>query len=183
MFEKLADLIIATLHLFKFWTVVDVYQRGVRLRFGKHVGGVLEPGLHLQWPFRVDDIWTVDVVPYPTVLDKQGITTTDGKSVTARFGCTWYVEDPVKYLLELENGEQSILDMLHGAGGERLRRMSRDEIFDPGSTEKLLRAVRTRAKELGIAVDRVYFVDLVEAPIVSLMLDHWTPNTGRNESK
>src|SRR5690348_16421157 len=79
-FEKLIDLVVQFLECFRFCTIIDCYERGVRLRLGKYPKA-LDPGFHWQAPFFIDRILTENVVPKLHQLPTQSIATADDKQI------------------------------------------------------------------------------------------------------
>lgn len=51
--NRILDTILGALDLFRFWIVLDEYEAGVMLRFGRF-HHELGPGWHWRWPMHVD---------------------------------------------------------------------------------------------------------------------------------
>ncbi len=79
--NRILDIILGALDLFRFWIVLDEYEAGIILRFG-HFCKEVEPGFHWRWPMHVD------VLKFLNVRKKAGnpwemtLTTRDGTIVT-----------------------------------------------------------------------------------------------------
>lgn len=67
MWERLAEYLSNFVHLFKFWTVVHAYERGLVLRFGV-LHRELEPGLHWLAPLAVEESLQVIVTSRPLTV-------------------------------------------------------------------------------------------------------------------
>ena len=80
MFDRLLDLLVGCIDLFKFWIILMPYQGGVLVRLGKFVRE-LEPGLHWLIPFGVDQVLTEHTVPQFISLAESGIISKDGRHI------------------------------------------------------------------------------------------------------
>ena len=73
MLDRLIDVLVQFIDLFRFWTVVRVYEGVVRLRLGTNPV-VLAPGFHWIAPFRIDHLLVEWVVPRIHGLPPQTVT-------------------------------------------------------------------------------------------------------------
>src|SRR4051812_13956814 len=64
-----------------YW-IVEQYNKGVLLRFGKFVK-VLEPGIHPKWPF-IDSALEESIVPTTMRLYCQSLVTKDEKNIVVQ---------------------------------------------------------------------------------------------------
>ena len=64
MFEKLIDLLVGAWHRLCPLEIIEAYNRGVVLRFGRY-HRTLEPGLHWKWPVAEDvvSVLSPDALP------------------------------------------------------------------------------------------------------------------------
>ncbi len=103
--NRVIDAIVGALDLFRFWIVLDDYERGVILRFGKF-HRELGPGLHWRYPMRTE------VLKYLNVRKKAGNpwestnTTSDGTAVTTCFSWCVSVDDSKHVLLNIDNWDE-----------------------------------------------------------------------------
>jgi regulator of protease activity HflC (stomatin/prohibitin superfamily) len=91
-----------------FLTVVDAWERGVRLSFGKYTK-TLEPGLRLCIPIY-HQVITVNVAERVKSLPKQALISKDNISYTIESSVQYKVTDPVKAVLNVEQCDSMILD-------------------------------------------------------------------------
>jgi membrane protease subunit HflC len=143
--------------------VIDHYHRGLRLRFGNHVGGILEPGFHWKWPFADRIIW--DMVKMRTFdLDEQSVTTKDWKSVVVKGVIKYEIKDIVKSLLETNGPVDAVSDMTRGI----IRNAITDRNWDECNGTELSKDVKEKAKKeadkWGIRILEVTLTDLSESP-------------------
>lgn len=161
-FEKLIDLIVQFLEFFRFCTIIDQYERGVRLRFGKFVSE-LGPGFHLQWPFFIDNILNENVVPKLYQLVTQSIMTRDGTPVAAGAVICYQIRSIEKALLEVDTVAQAVADSCQGTVAEEILNATWDEVRGPEFSERMTAACRKRGFRYGVEIMSVRFCEL--APV------------------
>jgi regulator of protease activity HflC (stomatin/prohibitin superfamily) len=157
--DKLIDLIVQFLEFFKFCTVVDCYERGVRLRFGKFKEE-LNPGFHWQWPFFIDNILTENVVPKMHQLFTQSVATLDDKPVAMGVVVCYSIRSISKAVLEVENVAQAVNDACQATIVEVILASTWDEVRSPTFTDKMTAACRKRGWKYGIEIESVRFCEL-----------------------
>lgn len=167
MLDRLVDLLVQCLSLFKAWDIVDCYQRAVVLRFGKYHRD-LEPGFHWKWPFGVETVLHANVVTNTSNLGVQSLTTRDGHSVSISGLLTWKVVDPAKFLLEVEGGQEAITDLTYGAIADCVKASTWAEVSEPVFADKCATKLRRRASRYGLEVERLQFSDLIKARALRL---------------
>jgi regulator of protease activity HflC (stomatin/prohibitin superfamily) len=113
MFDWIKDLLKQLWEELIPFVVVNHYDRGVRLRFGKRIGTVIEPGLCWKFPFS-DKILTVMVKPTTMDLSEQTITTANNVQVVIEAAIKYEIKDPVKLLLEVNSAVDALADMSKG---------------------------------------------------------------------
>jgi regulator of protease activity HflC (stomatin/prohibitin superfamily) len=169
VFDRLYDLIIGSLRLFQFLAVVDAWERGVVLRFGRYLRTV-EPGLVWLIPFGVDRVLTIPVVPDPEKLDGQTLTTSDGHIVTLRAVVTYRVKDARRALLEITEVKRSLEDACSGEIGRLVSEVKAEDLTASRFWSRLTRACQSRSAEWGIEILRVQLSDIAKSRNVRL----WT---------
>lgn len=166
MLDRLIDLLLQFVEFFLFAEIVDEYQRGVILRFGKW-NRDLDPGLNLYWPFFIEKPLTISVVPDATTTPEQTFTLVDGVStVSVTPVLTYRVHNARKALLEVEDGETSMLDATSGVLRRLMTPHQWEEFLDPvrcGEIEDAIsKEIRKEAFKWGYEVLRVSFPNFVK---------------------
>lgn len=189
LFGSLIELLKDSVNFFLPWTVLEYYERGVLLRFGRprtrKVPGwwwirhpikrwklrheeakedtVVGPGFIWHWPFKIDEITCTNVAFETTSLEDIHLETKNGMALCVAPVVGYSVSDVRKFLLEVENASSAVSDALGGAIFEAVRQRDWSEISnDPNFTRKVLTAVRKRASErFGIEVESLYFHALI----------------------
>lgn len=151
MFDRLVELLIGCVELFRFWVVLDPYERGVLLRLGRFVREV-EPGFHWVWPFRIDHVLHESVVPTTHSLGYESITTKDNRSITFHAVITFQVRDIKKALLEIEDVNHAVRDACSGEIGRVLHGSTWAEVIDDAILDTLTAACRKRGFRYGIEI-------------------------------
>ncbi len=158
-FEKLIDLIVQFLEFFRFCTVVDCYERGVHLRFGKFTRA-LEPGLRWQIPFFVDRIITENVVPKLHQLPTQSVATKDDKQIAMGAVICYSIRSIEKAILEVESVNHAVNDACQTAILDLIVVSTWDEIRASEFGDALTAKCRKRAWKYGIEIESVRFCEL-----------------------
>jgi len=170
MLDRLIDFIIDILGLFQFWVVIDHYEQGVVLRFGKY-NRTLDPGIHPMWPFSIEEALTESVVPTTKNLGPQSLTTFDDVAVVVSGVITYRIHDIKKVLLEVEDAETCLEDSSYGVIGEAVNHENWDALIDAEFHEGLSKAIRKRAWRWGIEVQQVQLAEVAKCWSVRLWND------------
>lgn len=111
--ESIKGLIDYLLSIVKFWVVVQPWERGIRVRFGKNQR-LLRGGIHFRVPF-LDTIYIQCVRLRVIALPMQTLTSQDLKTVTLN-GCIGYeITDIEKLYNNMLYPEQTISNMVMGS--------------------------------------------------------------------
>lgn len=168
MFDKLVDIFLSVIGLFKFWVVMDPFEQGVLLRLGKFKR-VIDNGFHWVIPFDIDRIVTEHVVPSTHSLGYESILSKDGKQVTFHAIVTFRIKDIQKALLEVADVDHAVRDACAGEIGRVLRESTWDEILQEDILERLTSACRKRGWRWGVEIMAVQLSGLTIAKNIRLM--------------
>ena len=180
MFDKLIDLLVTWIKLFFIGFFINEYQQGVVLRLGKFHRQV-GPGFHWKWPFDIEVEISTNVVPETMMVGPQSLTTQDGVSIVISTVVTFKVDDPRKYLLEVDGAQQVIEDTTYGAVASFVMDHTWDQLrsISPvgnGEKEKFLNSdneitkiVRRLAKSYGVEILNVRLSDCTKSRSIRLM--------------
>jgi len=160
VFDKLLDLVLQFLDLFKPFTVINEFEQGVLLRLGKYKR-TLSSGFHWIIPFNVDNVLVDNVVPRTVNLGEQGLTTLDGKSITVSAVVTAQIRDIRRALLEVEHVDEALMDSCYATIGDLIVAHDWDSIRTAEFTETVTKACRKQAFRYGLEVLRVQFADRI----------------------
>lgn len=158
MFEKLIDFFLS---LGKdLWPVyvVDAFDEGIVLRFGKF-HKVIEAGLHFKIPF-VDQPLTTTTVTTTMHLNSQSLTTLDGKGVVLRGVVKYKVKDIEKFLLTVYDAKDAIGDVTMGCIKAVVMDKNWNDLLSNELDELILKEVKAECRKWGVDVSKVTLTDL-----------------------
>ena len=168
MLDRLIDLLLQWVSFFVPFVVIDDFERGVVLRFGRF-NRVLEPGFHWIVPFEVDRVLVDNVVPRTMNMGAQSLTTSDGVQVALGLILTCRIHDIRKALLEVEGVDDAVRDCCYAEVGGIVHQHTWQEMQVEEINEDMLRACRRRAFQYGVEVMRVQISDLAKTRTYRLM--------------
>lgn len=106
----IAGLVVVVLVIWGFMGVyiVDEAERGVVLRFGKVLDDTVQPGLHWNPPL-IDEVSLVNVSELNAkTYENRAMLTTDENIIDIEVTVQYLIQDPVKYVIAVQNPERSL---------------------------------------------------------------------------
>lgn len=158
MFEFLKELFFQLQHHLMPFTVIHVYERGVRLRLGKNPT-LLNPGLKWKWPLA-DDIFTCIITVDTLATHPVHITTTDEKTITVTPVIEFIIEDPIKWLMETNEAVSNLHDLTRGVVADHLTECSWEECKKKTTDTEIKRKLNSKVSDMGAKVARVMLADM-----------------------
>lgn len=163
--NKLAELIKEFFHLFKFWTVVNVFEEVVILRLGQF-NRVLKPGIHWMAPFKIEVDFNDNVKPRMLDLANQSITLKDGTQITLDLSVLWSIFDLKTFVCEVEDADTALGGIM-GIAQEHLFQYRWEELVEFRSRaaenkrfNNLPQALRTEfnkfTEDFGVSIKEVF---------------------------
>jgi len=169
MIDRLVEVLLQFIELFRFWVILPPYEGGVLIRLGKFVK-VLEPGLHWILPMGIDRTEHEHMVPRTHTLGDQSVTTLDGKQVGFQAVITYKVRDIKVALLEVENSEHAIQDSCAGTIGHIMAQCTWDDIVKGEEVmDKVTTACRKRGFKFGLEITSCQFATLSLVKTIRLL--------------
>jgi regulator of protease activity HflC (stomatin/prohibitin superfamily) len=182
MFDWIKDLFIWLRDELQLGVTIEHYNRGVRLRLGKHIrpgikffkwrlfklsGKVMKPGWHWKLPF-IDDINTVMVKTTTMDLSEQTVTTRNSVQLVIEAAVKYDVSNPVKLMLEVGSATDALADMSKGIIRNTLVHADWPQCNGDDYSVELTDRIRTEAAQWGIRVKAVTIISM--APMRSIRL-------------
>ena len=158
MFEKLLDLLIGGWHRLCPLEIIEAYNRGVVLRFGRY-NRTIEPGLHWKWPV-VEDIVSVLACVTTMPLAPQTLTTKDDKSVVVAAIIKYQIAKPEPYVTDIWDQKDVLADVAMGAVQQAVSAATYAELVSAPPEDKILKMVRKETLRYGFDVLKVTFTDV-----------------------
>lgn len=115
MFDKLIDFLISIIELFRFFWVIRQWEAGVILRFGKYTKKVMQPGFHFIWPFNIDEVHTINILPDVVELEPQTVVMRDKAVVVVQAIVKYQVVNPETCLVEVGSEVDALKQFSQGA--------------------------------------------------------------------
>jgi len=171
MFDKLIDVFLSIWEWFIPFFVIDEYERGVVLQFGKYRRTV-GPGIWLMCPFGIDDAKYETVVRQTADLVVQSLTTLDKKSVSLKAIVIFKIVDIKKFLLQIDEGEVDVMNMVIGVISDTVELTRWEDIPTKEFNRKVLKASRHICeKYCGVKILAIKWSDKTTARSIRLWND------------
>lgn len=173
MFDRIFDFLEAVWDLFAVWTIVDEWEEGVVLRFGKFNRAV-EPGRRWIWPFAIEEVMTHSIKTTTRNLETQVLTTADKRSIVMGLVLKYRVTDIQTFLLEIgdddTHGDEVLVDMAYGMLSWQVQQTRWEDITEPQFAHDVREKIRRRSHRLGIEVEELWVTDCSSARTLRLVL-------------
>lgn len=137
--------------LFILWMLSGIYtidagQRGVELRFGKYVD-TTRAGPHWHLPYPIGTVIKVNVDELRDKQLRMTALTNDENIVEVKIGSQFLVTDPVKYLFNVRDPDNTLSDVMQSAIREVIGSKKMDYVLTQGRAE-IASLVRERMQDL-----------------------------------
>lgn len=156
MFDKLIDFLIHLGQDILPFSIINQWEKGVYLRFGKLVKTV-KPGIVFKIPF-FDKIWTTEVITKTVHLQPQTLTTQDEMNIVLKSIVRYHVHDVEKFLLSVMQANDVLIDTTQGIIRDIVERTEWDNLVDVN--DKITEEVSIVASKWGITVEKITLTDL-----------------------
>jgi len=167
-FEKLIDVLLEFIDLFRFWQVVDQYEEGVVLRLGKY-NRTLGPGIHWMLPLALERAMLDTVTVRTTAMSSLDLTTYEDQALRLDCIVRWKIKDIYKVLLETEGVDDVLKDATYATISKVVRAHTWADIIKPDFSDTLTKEARKRAFRYGVEIEAVEFGDLVRPIHLALL--------------
>ena len=167
MFDKLLDLLVTFIQDILPFKIVDQWEKGVHLRFGKYQQ-VVKPGLNWKIPF-FDQILTTPVITQTVNLSPQTVTSEDEKTVVLTSIVRYHIYDVRKFLLGVMHANDVLVDTTQGIIRDIVEGCKWSDLYDLGSV--VTAEVNEQVEQWGITVEQISFPDLAEIVTYRIMTE------------
>ena len=156
MFDKLIDFILHFISDILPFHVINSWEKGVYLRFGKFVK-VVDSGLIFKIPF-VDKIWQTPVITQSIHLQPQTLTTMDEKGIVLKSIVRYHVHDVQKFLLNVMHASDVLVDTTQGVIRDTVEYSTWEDLDDV--CIGIEKEVQSIVGDWGITIERITLTDL-----------------------
>ncbi len=167
--EAVFTLLIELRNWFNPLVIVNDYEMGVVLRFGRY-NRTIGPGLHWYWPCSVESPTKATVVRTTSYLDIQSLTSKDGKHVNSSPIVIYKIGNVRRWLLEVDDAADALNDVTYGLNDQLAARTDWADIHTPEYAVHLTAMVKEEGTKWGARVEEVKFSDRVQSKSLRL----WT---------
>ena len=158
MFDRLIDLVVQFIELFRVFVFVDHYEKGVVLRRGEF-HRVVDPGLRLVQPAGQDEVLVANVKPEPMYLDVQSLHTADDYACNIQVGIIWRITDIKLFLLENEDTEDIVSMLCAGIVTKSVHGHKWAALREDGYADTLKAPMNRKVRKRGAEIDEVVVQD------------------------
>lgn len=158
MFDRIIDFLLQIWNELLPFCIVNQYQMGVRLRFGKF-RNVVQPGFN--WKLPLADLIIVEPVVETTLtLPTQSLTTADDKQVVVKGMIKYRIDRVDNYVLNVYDAKDALQDISCGVIKSIITEKTWEYIRTNDLDNDIAKKVRSRLRNYGIDIIQTTLVDL-----------------------
>lgn len=164
MFEWIKEILDKFWHYIFPFFVIDEFERGVLLRFGKNPKE-FPPGIHFKIPF-VDSVLTCIVVEETAVSYNIHVTTLDNETIAAGPTFRYIIEDPIKWLIETNDAKTNVNDIVRLVASDYLSDITWDECKQKTTWTQIKNKINAKIKSTGAKVTDFGLADICKIKVI-----------------
>lgn len=167
MLEKLIDILKECWDTLAPFEVVEAYNRGGVLRFGRY-HRTLESGFHWKWPFVERVVWVL-ACETTQRLPAQSLTTKDDVGVVVAAIVRYQITRIEPYITDIWDQQDVLTDVAMGAVRTAVGELTYGELIQNPPEKRVLELVRDRVNRYGFKVHAITFTDICRARSLRLI--------------
>ena len=166
--SRIVDWLIEIADAFRFWTVIQPYERGVIITLGKWVR-VVGPGIHWLFPFDIDKENSENVVMTTDTTGSIDVTTKDGIAIVVSCVYRWHVRDVRKLTLEVEDYTDVLLDSTDAQVYRACSRRDWKEVYSQPDrwVAEAQEAIRRRMGRYGMVLEELQIRNMTATKVIT----------------
>lgn len=174
MIQQILSFLLDFWRLLAFWAIRDrsIGQIGFIVRLGAP-RRTMKPGWNWKWPVLESPV-TEDARAYAYILDPQSLQTGDGVALVLRLSVTVRVTNVKRYWMSVADGRSNVQDMAAGELGDVVAGSDAGEVLSGEVLPTVLARVQKLARQWGMTVDSVKFVDAARTRSLRLWQSNFT---------
>ncbi len=169
MWEKLFDLLIGWWDAVKLFEIIDQYEEGIILRWGRF-NRIARSGKCWKWPI-MEEILTEDIRTDTLNLSTQSLTTDDGVRVSVSLVIRFHISNVERYILKVKGDDGILGDMAMGIAEQMISDSEVDYVHTAELKAEIKEELIRQSSEFGFRVTNVNFADNSKANVIRLMND------------
>lgn len=147
--------------------IIDAYQNGGVLRFGKY-HRTLRPGIHWKIPFA-EEVNTQNVCLTTIRTPPQSLTTKDDVNVVVASIIRYRLHDVEPYICEVTDEKDVLIDVTMGSIRKGVMALAWPELRETPPEDEVLKLVRRRTLKYGFDVEEITFTQLAKMRSINLV--------------
>jgi regulator of protease activity HflC (stomatin/prohibitin superfamily) len=169
MLDKVWQFIVDFIDLFRFWQIIDPYEKGVRIRLGVSDRVVMENGFHWKYPFAIDTIPTLRHVLSVKELGAQTVTSKDNSQVVIQAIVKYEIKDVVKAILDVDDEVEAVSELTQATIRSVAIKTDYSDMNTEDFEDKIKVLAKKEAEKWGIKIIAVTIKSLGEIPTLRIM--------------
>lgn len=167
MIERIIEFINTSWGTIAPFVIVDQFEKGVILRFGKYHKNIL-PGFNFKIPL-IDSVHIVEAVQTTIRIQPQTLTTRDDMTITTSAVLTYEIRDPRLFLLDVWEGREAVKDVALAEIKKIVARSNWIDLNNKLIETQITLEIRKQVKMYGVYVKRFGFADLAKIKTIRLI--------------
>ena len=161
MLEPIFDLLRDVAEYWKPFEILDEYEKGVKLHFGKPVKIIESGKVNWRWPI-IQKFITTEVVTTTHQLQSQTLITKDGKPFTVRGIIKCHISEVDTFLMEVSDQWSAVVDVTMGVMAKQIKTKEYDYVVSEQFDHDVTIKSRHECKKFGVYIETVTITDTVE---------------------
>jgi len=153
--ESLINFLISCIEIFRFFWVIREWEEGIILRFGKYTKKPMKKGFQFIWPFGIDEVHVISMLPGVAELEPQTILTKDKVVVVTQAIVKYQVSNPEKCLLEVGNEEDALKEFTQAAIYTVVSKCMYNDVDVKELEKQIIKEARKEVNDWGIKMHSV----------------------------
>ena len=167
MFDKLIDYLIGIIDQVNPIFIIKDYEQAVLLRKGRFKK-ILEPGVHLKWPF-FDMFISQHTMLTTLTLPAQSLVTFDDNNIVIKSVVKFKIVDVKVFCLELFDSVDAISDISQVIIKEVIMNSEWDKCISNDLDNVITKKVRSEIKKYGVFVEHVTLTNIAKIRTIRLI--------------
>lgn len=156
LFASIKEILVWVLKQLKFWIVIEEYERGAKLRFGRNPKELL-PGLHFVAPLSIDTIHKDNVQNDTVEVKLPPITTLDGTTIIVVAVFKFHIFDIIKHQIYTNSAKSNFTDISGGIIADVLTDSTWAQCRDKKLWTDIKNKINPQIEDTGIKISKAWF--------------------------
>jgi len=155
-FASIKEILVWILMQLKFWVVIEEYEMGVRLRFGRNPK-ILKPGFHCILPFSIDTIHKDNVQNDTVEIKLPPLTTLDKITILVSAVLKFKIVNIVKHQIYTNEAKSNFKDISGGVIADMITDATWEQCRDKKYWTEIKNKINPKIEDTGIEIEKAWF--------------------------